>query len=145
MKWFTVGILSGFISGVVLGIFLKLVEIVTQIKVYTLLLNVDFIPIIRRQAWPESIEFFFHLLIACFIGLIFGALLLKRTNRYKLAILLTLPAIPLYVPLTMLSIKETPSIHDLNAILWWTAAHLLFAITLALNHQLLSKRSINIK
>ncbi|MFZ3588094.1 hypothetical protein ACOI1C_02215 [Bacillus sp. DJP31] len=140
MKWYTVGIMSGLISGVVLGLFLKLIQIVTHIKVYTLLLNVDFMPIIGHIVWPELIEFVFHLLIACIIGLSYGALLIKRSNRYTLAILLTLPTIPLYVPLTLLSIKETPALYDLYAILWWVAGHILFALALALSHQILVRR-----
>lgn len=51
----------GLISGILLGLFLKLVENITGILVYTLLLNIDFIPGVGAIKWTEPIEFIFHL------------------------------------------------------------------------------------
>ena len=39
----------GLISGALLGLFLKWMQAITEIKVYTLLLNVDFIPIFASK------------------------------------------------------------------------------------------------
>lgn len=57
-------IFTGMLSGIFLGLFLKMIEISTDIKVYTLLLNVDYFPILKNYNFPESIEFVFHLIIS---------------------------------------------------------------------------------
>lgn len=127
---------AGTIGGLLLGLSLKLAETFTGIKVYTLLLNVDFIPIIGDVAWSEPIEFFFHLWIAWLIAGVYAFLLEHITffkqQRWLSALLLTLPTIPLYFPLTLLAQKETPSPTDGMAFFIWTAAHLLYMLTLPL-------------
>ncbi|MFP3786948.1 hypothetical protein, partial [Burkholderia sp. SIMBA_024] len=50
------GILTGILSGVVLGFFLKTIQFYTGEKVYTLLLNIDFVPGLPPTL-PEFIEF----------------------------------------------------------------------------------------
>ncbi|MBM7703365.1 hypothetical protein [Metabacillus iocasae] len=140
------GITIGLISGSVLGLFLKWIETITGKKVYTLLLNIDFIPVIGAVTWPESIEFFFHLLIAFIIGILFVYAAKKFTTQswkwlLVISTILTLPTIPLYFPLTILAIKETPALNDFMAILYWTIGHLLFALTLAYSYYFMQKRS----
>ena len=58
------GSFAGFISGLFLGLFLKVIQHQFGIKVYTLLLNVDYIPVLKEIKFPEIIEFSFHLLIS---------------------------------------------------------------------------------
>ena len=53
------GISIGMFSGIILGLCLKWIEWLTGKQVYTLLLNVDFIPIIGPIQWPEWVEFVF--------------------------------------------------------------------------------------
>ncbi|WP_110112399.1 hypothetical protein [Bacillus sp. CGMCC 1.16541] len=144
------GITIGFISGSVLGLVLKLIEMITNKKVYTLLLNIDFIPIIGEVHWPESIEFFFHLLIAFIIGILFVYVVKRLTIQswrrlLVTSIFLTLPTIPLYFPLTILAIKETPAIDDFVSISYWTISHLLFALTLAASYRFIQKKRVSQK
>lgn len=75
------GIWAGFWSGIILGFFLKALQGLTDIKVYTLLLNVDFIAYIGDIIWPEWIQFLFHLLVSLAIGLAlsFAAIRLHRS------------------------------------------------------------------
>ncbi|MCA1201521.1 hypothetical protein ABEP17_02025 [Priestia flexa] len=129
------GMVVGVISGTVLGLVLKWLEQLMSKKVYTLLLNVDFIPIIGDIKWPEWVEFVFHLVIAVIIGIVF----MWIQNRFRhlssgsmlvIAFLLTLPTIPLYFPLTALAIKATPRIDDMGAFFYWTVGHILFALSL---------------
>ncbi|TYR79903.1 hypothetical protein FZC66_12235 [Priestia megaterium] len=139
------GIVIGLLSGSVLGLCLKLVESVTGKKVYTLLLNVDFIPIIGMIHWNEMSEFIFHLILSAAIGIAY-VYMMKRMNRVSckraliLSLLLTLPTIPLFFPLTVLATKDTPPVNDLLAISYWTIGHLLFAISLTISGRLIIKR-----
>ncbi|WLR52186.1 hypothetical protein LC040_04555 [Bacillus tianshenii] len=126
---------AGTVSGIVLGLLLKWAENLTEKKVYTLLLNVDFIPVIGDVQWNEGVEFLFHLCISWMIAFLFAVLLNRSRiavkHPYLTALLLTIPTIPLYFPLTILAIKETPAVDDYYAIFLWIAAHLLYALVLA--------------
>ncbi|MDT2047488.1 MULTISPECIES: hypothetical protein [Bacillaceae] len=129
------GMVVGVISGTVLGLILKWIEQLTSKKVYTLLLNVDFIPFIGDIKWSEWIEFCFHLVIAVVIGIVFMWIqnrfhYLSSGRMLIVAIFLTLPTIPLYFPLTALAIKDTPRIDDMLAFFYWTVGHILFALSL---------------
>lgn len=130
------GSLAGIISGILMGFFLKLAENATGQKVYILLLNVDFIPVIGKIQWPELIEFIFHLLVSLVLGLVFYHLTqtwkLRYWKRLGLAAALTLPALFLYFPLSVLARKEVPAVDNWEAFLYWSLAHILFAFFL--NH-----------
>ncbi|MFD2213007.1 hypothetical protein [Metabacillus endolithicus] len=138
------GIVTGLISGTVLGLFLKLVETITNLKVYTLLLNIDFIYI---GYIPEILEFIVHLAVSVMIGIIFVFLthflkLVKVKQQVLLSCFLTVPTVFLYFPLTIVSIKETPELLDFTAILWWTLGHLLYALILPIPLRFFSKSTI---
>ncbi|PWW29578.1 hypothetical protein DFO73_104218 [Cytobacillus oceanisediminis] len=68
VQFFTKGILSGFVSGIFLGLFLKVIEVMSGVKVYTLLLNVDYIPILKNYSFPEFVEFLLHLIISVIVA-----------------------------------------------------------------------------
>lgn len=139
------GISIGMLSGIILGLCLKWIEWLTSKQVYTLLLNVDFIPIIGPIQWPEWVEFVFHLLIAAAIGIVFVYIVGKLNNMSirKIVVcsfLLTLPTIPLYFPLTLLALKPTPAVDDAVAIFYWTAGHLVFTAALVFGYIILKRR-----
>ncbi|CAK8582239.1 hypothetical protein Q0O85_14460 [Priestia megaterium] len=139
------GISIGMLSGIILGLCLKWIEWLTGKQVYTLLLNVDFIPIIGPIQWPEWVEFVFHLLIAAAIGIVFvyivGKLINMSIRKIVLcSFLLTLPTIPLYFPLTLLALKPTPAVDDAVAIFYWTAGHLVFTAALVFGYIILKRR-----
>ncbi|MFE7064421.1 hypothetical protein ACFVAD_20010 [Sutcliffiella sp. NPDC057660] len=126
------GALTGFISGSIMGLAMKGLEAVFSKKIYILLLNVDFIPFIGNRNLPELVEFLFHVLIAVFIGIIFAWLMEKKANSktspYICSLLLTLPTVFLYFPLTIVAIKDTPPVDDPISFSLWTVSHILFAI-----------------
>jgi hypothetical protein len=126
---------SGALSGFALGFFLKFIEASTGKKVYTLLLNVDFIPFFNRIIWPQWIEFFFHLIISFMIAAGFFILLLHFNRPYITALIVTSPAVMLYFPLSLLAIKPVAGVNDVLAFLYWTAGHLLYAFVLGLYGQ----------
>ncbi|WP_223700374.1 hypothetical protein [Sutcliffiella deserti] len=118
-----------------MGLVMKGLEALTSKEIYTLLLNIDFIPYMGEQNYSEPIEFFFHLLIAIFIGVMFGWILnyfkvVSKWRKYMLSLLITLPTVFLYFPLTILAVKATPPVSDVQSFTLWTICHLLFAILL---------------
>ncbi|WP_226576885.1 hypothetical protein [Halobacillus litoralis] len=132
IRW---GFFIGSTSGIVLGLYMWFVEKMTGEKVYTLLMNVDFIPVIGSIDWPVIIEWLFHMIISWAIGIFYAYVFmyrLKATNRRRwlAAILLTAGAATTYVPLTLLAIKETPPVTDGTAITYWLIGHVLYAVTL---------------
>ncbi|MCM3093311.1 MULTISPECIES: hypothetical protein [unclassified Cytobacillus] len=72
-------IFGGLLSGLFLALFLKMIELSTGVKVYTLLLNVDYFPILKNYHFPESIEFVFHLIISVLLAVS----LLFIINKYR--------------------------------------------------------------
>jgi hypothetical protein len=122
-------VLAGLISGVFLGLFLKVVEKTTSLKVYTLLLNVDYVPIIQRFEVSEIIEFSIHLFISVVMSVSLLFFLNKKnlpTNkRVLLVILLSLVIGVLLYPTTALS-NRTPSLTDLTAFGFWLLGHSLY-------------------
>ncbi|WP_456271676.1 hypothetical protein [Bacillus sp. AK031] len=137
------GTLSGIIAGILLGASLKFVQGVTGQKVYTLLLNVDFIPLIGRVSWPEYMEFTFHLIVSVVLGIIFYYLACKRrlktSQSFLLAAALTIPALLLYFPLSFLAIKDVPALTNWTALSYWAAGHLIYLISLTWMYSLLKK------
>lgn len=125
-------------SGILLGLLLKLVESVSQIRVYTLLLNVDFIPIIGQIKWSEPIEFLFHVIVSICIAFVFiylAEILHLKKSLFKLWLLsfiLCLPTLGLYFILSVSAIKAVPAWNDWLAFTYWTIAHLIYAWVLPL-------------
>ncbi|MBP1993900.1 hypothetical protein [Paenibacillus eucommiae] len=123
------GSVYGLITGFILGFFFKLIEANGLADVYTLLLNVDFLPFFPEPL-PEWQEFSFHLIVAIVIGIVFTLLIQYRPNPWLWGALLGLVPVPLFIPLTLLS-HRTPSIYDVSALCWWIAGHVLYSISLS--------------
>ncbi len=128
------GLSIGVISGFILGFFLKGVQITTGSKVYTLLLNVDFVPIIGQRNWPEWIEFTFHLVISCIIGVIYIWMTTRdfrfQLKNWKVAFIVWTSTSLLFIPLTFLSLKTVPEVDDPYSISWWIFGHFIYSISL---------------
>lgn len=122
----------GVVSGILLGLLLKLIETLTTVRVYTLLLNIDFIPIIGGVAWGETVEFFFHVMVSIIIAFVFVYLVIRLRIEKSfpkllfLSFILCLPTFGLYFLLSSLAIKEVPAWNDWLAFTYWSVAHLLY-------------------
>ncbi|KAA0548078.1 hypothetical protein FZW96_10125 [Bacillus sp. BGMRC 2118] len=134
------GAIIGLTSGIILGLFLKFVQHFSGIKVYTLLLNVDFIPIIGTVQWSELTEFSFHLCVSILLGVIYILIPKTKTRPFITSFILTLPTIPLFYQLIHLSIKEIVDLAHVTAFLWWTIGHLFFAISMAVLYIVFHKK-----
>ncbi|WP_019416083.1 hypothetical protein [Paenisporosarcina sp. TG20] len=126
----------GVFSGILLGLVLKLIESLTHVRVYTLLLNVDFIPFIGSIMWGETLEFIFHVLISICTAFIFVYLAHQfhigdsNPKLFLLSFIICLPTFPLYFLLSSLAIKEVPVWNDWSALSYWVLAHLIYVCIL---------------
>ncbi|MBX9974270.1 hypothetical protein [Cytobacillus firmus] len=128
------GAFTGLLSGTFLGLFLKMIEIISGIKVYTLLLNVDYFPILKNYHLPELIEFVFHLIISAVLAVSLLLLIRKyRWNRFQIIVrtlLITFFIGVLLYPTTALS-DRTPELTSISAIVFWLLGHLLYGLLLS--------------
>lgn len=124
---------AGIAAGILLGLFLKIIEHITTLKVYTLLLNVDYVPVLKELKLPELIEFALHLVISVLLSILL-AIFLKSKNwsrgrSLSWVSLVCLTVGLLLYPTTVLS-NRTPELIDLAALLFWLVGHLLYGIAL---------------
>ncbi|MEK4053168.1 hypothetical protein MHB84_05915 [Paenibacillus sp. FSL F4-0087] len=120
------GILTGLTSGMVLGFFLKAIQTYTGEKVYTLLLNIDFVPWLPPTL-PEYIEFMLHLIVSIIFGIFYTWWIQRSGYPIAKGVLIGIISSLLYIPLSQLS-SRVPDLYDINAILYWLAGHLLFGV-----------------
>ncbi|WP_077247796.1 hypothetical protein [Bacillus sp. FJAT-27225] len=110
-----------------LGLFLKAAQGFTGTNVYVLLLNVDYIPILNRIAFPESVEFGFHLFISILISVILGA----RPHSKAFYIFAGMVIGVVLYPTTLLS-NRTPGLLDFKAMFYWLVGHALYGYVLSI-------------
>ena len=118
-------LLVGLVSGLVLNYYFKFIEWLTGDKVYTLLLNVDYFPILKNYTFPEWIEISFHMVVSFALAFIY-AWLWKRWNKPFLYTVLTALLIGLIIYPTTGFSDRTPEVTDLSALAWWQTGHLLY-------------------
>ena len=127
-------ILAGIFAGIVLGFFLKIFQFYFGVKVYVLLLNIDYILVLKTMDFPEWVEFSFQLLISVAISLLLQ--LIVQWYRWKpreiffYSVLASIFIAILIYPTTLLS-PRTPSITSVSAILLWLIGHSIYGMTLS--------------
>lgn len=133
---------AGTISGTGLALFLWIIEQLFDYRVFTLLLNVDFIPVVGGINWPVVVEFLFHLFISWVIAAGYSIYLYikPRTNfqEWTTVLILSIGAGLSYFPLSELAIKSVPSITDFRAAMYWFIGHLLYAVLLKISSKSVS-------
>jgi hypothetical protein len=133
-KFYWYGITSGFVGGIILGWVLRTIETTTHAKVYTLLLDVDYIPGVHLANY-EQIEFALHLLVSLAIGLSYFLWMEKHAGKWakpiRAGLLFGLSPILLFFPLATLS-DRGPAPTDLTALFWWALGHFVYGIILSL-------------
>ncbi|MBT2570315.1 hypothetical protein [Planococcus sp. ISL-110] len=140
------GIWIGFWSGLILGLLLKWIQSVTGEQVYTLLLNVDFIPVIGDVQWSEITEFIFHMIIALIIGVVFVFIAKRRNYSFGqlviISLLMSAPFPFLYFLLSWLAVEaDVPSATDWGAFLYWIFAHLTYALLLPILYKTFERKN----
>ena len=145
-KYIVQGTWIGIVTGIILAIFMKIVQAITGDKVYTLLLNVDYIPIVKEYSFPEIIEVFFHLIVSVVLCIILVIVYDKSHGFIKCHAVL----FPLIVnvaigfalyPTTSFS-DRTPSVTNMFSLFWWLIGHALYGMIIGV---LLDRKSKNLK
>lgn len=133
---------AGTISGAGLALFLWIIEQLFDYRVFTLLLNIDFIPVVGGINWPVIIEFLFHMFVSWVIAAGYSVYLRikPRTNfqEWTVVFILSIGAGLSYFPLSQLAIKPVPSITDFTAVMYWFIGHFLYAVLLKLSSKSVS-------
>lgn len=127
------GSFAGLLAGILLGLFLKFVESATGLKVYTLLLNVDYIPILKDIKVSEIIEFLLHLIVSVVLGVLLHINLIKKDfpikQKVRFVVKVSLLIGLFLYPTTMLS-DRTPEITSAYSFFFWMVGHGLYGIVL---------------
>lgn len=124
-------IACGIITGLIMSYFFKAIEIATSYKVYTLLLNIDYIPILKDLQLSEFAEVGLHLFVSIFLTVCLYLFLCYSSYTHKLvlcSIICVIVGILLY-PTTLLS-DRTPPFTSIPSILLWVTGHLLYGLAL---------------
>lgn len=132
-KWIWHGIGAGIISGILLGAFLWAVEEQSGRRVYTLLMNVDYIPGVNAFTYPASVEFLFHLIVSVILATIL-LWLIRRMRMLGNRIIVWLVTVNTLIgaliwPVTSFS-GRTPPPADWVSLAWWLAGHALYGAVL---------------
>ncbi|WP_301107523.1 hypothetical protein [Sporosarcina sp.] len=122
----------GVITGGILALFLKGVQAVTGRKVYTLLLNVDYIPIVKEYQFPEIIEVSFHIIVSIILCVLLAILYMRslgfiRKQILWISLLANVIIGFLLYPTTSFS-NRTPSVTDMTALFLWIVGHALYGL-----------------
>lgn len=126
---FMKAVAAGIISGLALGFFLKMAESLTGMKVYTLLLNVDYVPVLNRFRLPEWGEFSLHLVISVLLSIVLYFYQRKYSLSAGWVVKISLAIGLLLYPTTLLS-ERTPGIFSGYAFFLWMTGHGIFGIIL---------------
>ncbi|MGM8211502.1 hypothetical protein ACLIBH_01785 [Virgibacillus sp. W0430] len=119
--------LIGIGTGFLLGAILKGVQFITGKYVYTLLLNVDYIPIIRAWEMSEAAEFSLHLIVSIVLVNVLY-FLFRKLNRHAHVsdYVVTNGLIGLLLYFTTALSDRTPHVLDGVSILYWVIAHIVY-------------------
>lgn len=128
--------LEGLLAAIVLTFFLKLVEYLSDYKVYTLLLNVDYIPFVNQFNFPEIVEVSFHLIVSIVLSVCLSIFIAYLKIELPNKVLLFYTGISFLIglllfPTTALS-SRTPPITSIPSLTYWLAGHVLFGLILAI-------------
>ncbi|WP_052455621.1 hypothetical protein [Bhargavaea cecembensis] len=133
-KWIGRPAAAGLAAGVFLGALLYAAEKATGLKVYTLLMNIDYVPVLKEYRFPAPVEFSFHLIVSVVLAVILFRIVLRfRWTGRRMAGWVTalngIVGLGIW-PVTALS-ERTPALGDAAALGVWLAAHLLYGGVLA--------------
>ncbi|MEC5424368.1 hypothetical protein QGM71_12785 [Virgibacillus sp. C22-A2] len=120
---------SGILSGLVLGVFLKVVEEVSEKTVYTLLLNIDYFPIIQYWKLSETVEFTLHIIVSVLFAAVLYFLFKQRNIHKKIsAYIVGSIFVGGLLYLTTAFSDRTPVLTDSAAFIYWMVGHLIYGV-----------------
>ncbi|BBH19360.1 hypothetical protein Back11_07050 [Paenibacillus baekrokdamisoli] len=122
--------MAGLVAGSILAAVLKYLQVKTNKRVYTLLLNIDFIPYTPKNL-PETMELALHLAVSVPLGMIYLLIVQRWGHRFLFGLFLGLVSACTWIPLTLVS-DRVPSISDFVALFLWLSGHAIFGLILSL-------------
>lgn len=123
----------GIFTGTIFGLILKAIELFSDKKVYTLLLNVDYIPVFHDWKLNELLEFSLHLIVS--IGVVFVLYYGFKPLRWQLKIAPYVVAnlmIASGLFVTTSFSDRTPELTDVVALLYWMIGHAIYGFLVGL-------------
>jgi hypothetical protein len=120
----------GVIAGTVLAALLGIIQELTNKKVYELLVNVDYIPVVKHWQVGPVMGFLFHMIVSICIVFALYFILANWQLQRKVAIYLLANTFggALLFSLTALS-ESTPAFTDPAAFSFWVAGHAVYGLT----------------
>ncbi|MFZ3579193.1 hypothetical protein [Virgibacillus sp. DJP39] len=117
----------GSLAGVALGYFLKWIQIISGEKVYVLLLNIDYMPLLGSWLTTEIAEFTLHVCVSIILVIVLYYSIKKLNLRQNLLIYILMNIVigVLLWGTTTLS-NRTPEFGDVTAFFYWLTGHALF-------------------
>lgn len=117
----------GIVTGTIFGLLLKIIQGISGKKVYTLLLNVDYIPWFRDREFSEFVEFSFHLAVSILVVILLYGLFKRMSIAYKKAPYIFSSGFIAFMLFATTSFSlRTPDVLDAAAFGWWFIAHLIY-------------------
>lgn len=121
--------LIGIIAGIILALFLKIVELLTGKQVYNILFNMDYIPVLKHVNDVPLAGYIFHF-IFCIASVVILFYLLKLVNLERIGslyvLIYTFGSAILYF-LTLLT-NQPPEATDIASWFYWTISHLVYGL-----------------
>lgn len=119
----------GIISGLFLGAFLWGVQIITTKYVYTLLINVDYIPVLKEWNMHPITELVLHLIVSVIVIFVLYAIFKRWDMQCRvLPYVMANGAIGILLYGTTAFSTRTPELLDYFAIFYWIIGHLLYGV-----------------
>lgn len=119
--------LIGIVSGGIFGLLLKVIEQLTGKRVYTLLLNVDYFPLLKDWELNEVVEFSLHIAVSIVVVWILYVGLKKIEYEYRISLYIWANVLIgglLYFTTTFS--ERTPELTDMVAFTYWIGGHIIF-------------------
>jgi len=119
----------GLLAGSLFGGLLKLVELLTDKKVYTLLLNVDYFPVLKDISRSELMDFMLHLIVSMIVVIVLFNSLKSINRAYNVMDYVWLNiAIACVLYFTTTFSERTPLLTDWIALTYWTGGHIVYGL-----------------
>ncbi|MEN1968470.1 hypothetical protein WMZ97_10395 [Lentibacillus sp. N15] len=123
----------GIVAGIVLAVFLKIIQLLTGNQAFVLLFNTDYIPLLRNIQSSGKVGITFHF-VTCILSVIVLFYILKSLHLERsftaYLVVFTVGGGILY-SLTALT-EQVPAVTDFAAWAFWTIGHAIFASVVGL-------------
>lgn len=138
-------LITGIVAGTIFGLLLKMIEQLTYKKVYVLLLNVDYFPLLKNLELSEIIEFSLHLLVSMIVVIVlyYGLKTLEYERRIAPYIWINV-IIGVFLFLTTSFSERTPELTDMVALMYWLGGHAIFGALVGMMIYFFRKHKCNV-